>query len=510
MVRQTIPAPLRDLAKQHFGVRAEFIRSLGTKDTAGARALAPAVCAEFSARLVMLRAALEQGPRRLTDEEVSALCGRWLAMKQTAENVGDPVGWGEEASALAEPLRDAERAGGLPDAAQVAPDVARVLQGAGLLVDDDSRARLGAALLRARWQWTRDMERWGETGKKRWSETPAEFAGKLPQPAAPVAPFPDAVPFGVLLRGFAAHKGWAENDRNRYDRERTLKRFADFLGHDDATRVAKDDARAFRDDMGSRGLSVKTQRNDLSELSAMWRWGLGEVLPDGTNPFAGVLPAKPKRRATKRSFTQEDAAAILTAARQEAGFLRWAPWLCCLTGARLGEVVQSFGRDVFKVGEHWAIRLHQDASDDEDGVRSLKNEVSERTIPLHPALLAEGFLAYVQGLPAGSPLFPDVRPDKFNRRSGTASKRMGYWVRKGLKIESKTISPSHSWRHWFIDACRMTDMRGEVRSTLTGHSAKLDESADYGDVAMMDLLAAALARVQPPIPPLEQPGAPAQ
>ena len=69
---------------------------------------------------------------------------------------------------------------------------------------------------------------------------------------------------------------------------------------------------------------------------------------------------------------------------------------------------------------------------------------SLRTIPIHPALVQEGFLRYVAGLPAASPLFPDVKPDKtFGLRGVTASKRVGRWVRS-LGIGDARISPTHS------------------------------------------------------------------
>lgn len=83
--------------------------------------------------------------------------------------------------------------------------------------------------------------------------------------------------------------------------------------------------------------------------------------------------------------------------------------------------------------------------------------------------------------PAGSPLWPDVAPDKvFGLRSVTAGRKVARWLRGDLGIKDPLISPNHSWRHWFIGACRVV-MPIEVRSAITGHSAKMDESAAYGD-----------------------------
>lgn len=49
------------------------------------------------------------------------------------------------------------------------------------------------------------------------------------------------------------------------------------------------------------------------------------------NPFEGVSPPKPKKgRNLRRAFTVEEAATALLAARSNVGFMRWAPWVCCL------------------------------------------------------------------------------------------------------------------------------------------------------------------------------------
>jgi hypothetical protein len=147
------------------------------------------------------------------------------------------------------------------------------------------------------------------------------------------------------------------------------------------------------------------------------------------------------------------------------------------------------------------IRLH----DDGEG-RSLKNDDSRRTAPLRLALIAEGFLQYDNALPARSPLFPDLPVDGvIGRRSLAASKRLGRWLRS-VGITDPQISPAHSWRHWFIGAARRATMPPEVRSAITGHSAKIDESAGHGEG--MKAFVLVLAENMPPIPAAAQANAP--
>ena len=133
-----------------------------------------------------------------------------------------------------------------------------------------------------------------------------------------------------------------------YDRVRTLERFADFIGHRDALKVAKADMVRSKAEMLGRGLHAATVRNDLSELSAIWKWGIanGHVQE---NPFEGTLPPKaPKHGRDVRAFTDAEAAAVLQAARDAKGYLRWVPWVLCATGARLNEIAQA-SRDVVAI-----------------------------------------------------------------------------------------------------------------------------------------------------------------
>lgn len=285
--------------------------------------------------------------------------------------------------------------------------------------------------------------------------------------------------------------------RAYYDRLRTIRRLAEFLGRDDASAVKLEEAFRWKQSMQDRGLKAATIRNDLSEMSAVWRFGLANGMLTGTNPFQGILPPKARTLAREdKSYTDEQAAMLLLDAQKREGWRRWLPWLLCFTGARLNEICQSDKKDIAQVDGVWAFRIH-----DEGPGRSLKNADSRRTIPLHPILITEGFLGYLEGLSPTSALLPDLSKDRqFGLRGTIASKSLGYWVRTQMKITDPDISPAHSWRHWFITACRKVAMPQEIRSAITGHSGKVDESAGYGTHmgSLIRVLGAHMPNVKPP------------
>jgi integrase len=247
------------------------------------------------------------------------------------------------------------------------------------------------------------------------------------------------VSFQSLVTAWAAEAG--TTGKALYDRQRTADLLSTFLGHDDAARVTAEDVVRWKEARLAAGRSTKTVANDIGELRPIWNWGkLNRKLTFTENPFAGLAPKTRKGgRRVRGPYTEAEAQRLLIAARAEAdASLRWLPWILCFTGARLGEVTQAVKEDVQREGVGpWFIHIHQQGEG-----RTLKTVHSERMVPLHSALIAEGLLRYVNTLPAGASLFPDLRPDKFGTLKGTATKKHGRWVRLTVGIIDKTKDPA--------------------------------------------------------------------
>jgi integrase len=139
------------------------------------------------------------------------------------------------------------------------------------------------------------------------------------------------------------------------------------------------------------------------------------------------------------------------------------PLLCAYSGARLSEVCQLRVLDVLQRGEIWCIKFDPEAG-------SLKNENSERAVPLHPAIVESGFLRFVQSARSG-PLFAGLPADRFGNRGGSGTKIIGRWVR-GLGLTDTRLSPSHSWRHRFKTLGRQFGLAPDIVNAITGHLRK--------------------------------------
>lgn len=367
-VRLGIPKPLQETAKALFGARHELIQSLGTKDPREARVKAPPAIAALQAKLEEVRAANAGNPAIIPEQAVKALAGRFYEQQlaQWGADPGPSRHWEAEMEDILERAEQGPKEGSGPvdpsewEYKSVAlpedlPLARLYLEDAGYIATSDAIDRVAKAICHARFLFAQSMHR---RAQGNWAEDPnlGTFP-PLPNPGRQAKP--DAVTPGVtvddLLASWARDRGIAPQQtmtsRAYYDRLRTLERLCDFLGHRDALRVTKADAVRWKESMQGRSLAIPTIRNDISEMSAIWAHAIRNGKLEGrSNPFEGVAPPKPKARTNKRRpFTDVEARQILTAARQEKGLLRWAPWLCCLTGARLSEVCQAFKEDILKI-----------------------------------------------------------------------------------------------------------------------------------------------------------------
>jgi integrase len=345
---------------------------------------------------------------------------------------------------------------------------ADVLAGRGLLVDEAGRRNLAKAIAAAIQRASLKLAQYakgefdGEPVTRDRAALCPDIRHENPHPGPPIR-------FGDLLDGWA--KEAQPVPKTIYEWRSALRRFAGFLGHDDARRVTATDVVAWKKSLIDAGLQPKTIRDaKLASVRAVFRWGVdNHHLPD--NPAERVsTDVKVKPGNGDREYSDVQAAIVLKAAlKAEDPVRRWVPWLCAYSGARLSEICQLRAEDVQQVEGYWCLRITAEAG-------SVKNAHSERTIPLHPAVLEVGFRDFVDRIKSG-PLFPALRPDTFGKRGGTATKLLGPWIRS-LGIAGR-IQPSHGWRHRFLALCRQYEVAEKIADRLTGHTPKT-VGARYG------------------------------
>lgn len=219
-------------------------------------------------------------------------------------------------------------------------------------------------------------------------------------------------------------------------------------------------------------------RNDLVAASSVLGWATmvnGKKVPANNAAF-GVRLEEPKRVVTREKFFRAaEISAILRLARsvapdprypRAAASRRWAPWLCAYSGARVQEVLWLQKSDIRKEASFDVMCLPRT----KDGVA--------RMVPIHQALIDEGFLDFMDSAPQGWLFVEDRAPRKGATRTSQEMRasQLASWVSKNVALDDG-LSPSHGWRHtWITYAEGIIAKRHSNR--ITGHNME-DVSGHY-------------------------------
>lgn len=456
--------------------------SLKTAD----RATAKTKCPEVAAEVERTMAALRDGPKPLTDKQISALSGELY--KAFAEGLEDnPVLTPEQWLHVAELNEEARRGEyGLATALGIrrSPEDRRraSMEARFGRMADAFLARRGVVTDAAsRWkliEWaSRDLS---EAARKLSGNADGDFApddyAKRFQPFEPVPSKPTGKSLTTLAEAW--HKAALDRGVTPRDAKRIKQRFEKlivFLEHDDARRVTKRDIVRWQDHRLAQKISAKTiNDSDIASFSSVFAWGADRGWLD-TNPAEGATIKAKRKKAKLRDefFTREEAAKILQHAASVTGSKRenpkttaakrWVPWLCAYSGARVAEMIQLRKQDVREDPEHgWIIRLTPEAG-------SIKNN-KFCDVPMHEHLAASGFIDFVNGAKAGH-LFCDPSKDgTITGPAGGVYSRIRDMVREVVK--DTNVQPNHAWRYTFKSYGLEAGIEALTLDAISNHSPR--------------------------------------
>jgi integrase len=228
------------------------------------------------------------------------------------------------------------------------------------------------------------------------------------------------------------------------------------------------DGKAWRDHMLTAGkLSRKSIKDKITIIRTLIGWANAQaekqMFPNG-DPWAALeLPNVDKGDSGERTYSLKDAKHFLEFARtaSRASF-RWIPWIIAHTGARVNEITPLEKRDVSEVEGHWFIHIRVG-----DG-RTTKTGKA-RKVPVHRALINEGFIEWVKAQPAGK-LFPGGKNE---------DQRLREWIHEKVFPNREDLPPpNHGFRHLFEDAL-FAGVSQKAALYITGRSSG-SSADDYG------------------------------
>ena len=260
----------------------------------------------------------------------------------------------------------------------------------------------------------------------------------------------------------------------------------------DFARITKADLVAYdRDYLLPEGIS----RDHLIDLRSLFKLAKEKDLIT-VNPAAEVKPPNPTRN-TRLPFSPKQQRDILEAARDPAfierfatkgqmargigalAVVRWMHWGAAFTGAINSELVKVTVDKIVFDDEHGVWRVFIPGS---------KTLYRPRWLVMHPALIREGFLEYVeivrQTYGADAPLFPGWNVDQVNAIANKLIRDEKY----GLGITDPLLS-HYSWRH--VVTTRLDKVphlvSGDLARYVCGHAPVDVHSRNYQHPDLADV-----------------------
>ncbi|OWY13377.1 hypothetical protein B6V73_17505 [Thioclava sp. JM3] len=465
--------------------------SLRTKDRGEARRRFSEVLSDLEERWDALR----QGTVKLSHRQTLALAGEVRSdfIRFLDENPGEVAMWDDVALAdaqavtgTANPLavptphtreRDMEkRFGGLVDAA---------LSRRALEVDEASRRKLIEQVAAAMQDVSRiniakaqgDYSESDETTRYPEFNSPREPAKRSVE-AEPRTTLSDTIAREVERRASGQQsKPLPDKSVDKY--QKVARNFVAFRGNELVATITAREADKWQQYLLASGkLSNSSVRQRLQNLRSIVEWArkqsFGELFPQG-NPLDLVqLTERNGVSSEDRTLRMDEAKSILQAARLEGKpELRWLPWLCAYSGARVEEVAQLTPSDFFQYEGDWFYRMTT------KGGKSLKNAYGIRRVPVDPLLIEEGLMRFTASHQSRH------KERLFVKRAG---QNVSDWVRNTVGLDRDELAPNHGWRHLFEDVAMSAGVSDSAKTYITGRATgRSAESYGKSDVMLPGL-----------------------
>jgi integrase len=281
-----------------------------------------------------------------------------------------------------------------------------------------------------------------------------------------------------------------------------VNQLREHVGHNDARRITRADLLTWKDALVAKGRAPKgINGGQLAAVRSIFNYAVSNDI-FSENPALGVSVRQRKKAGAKmQPYTDQEVARLLRLADKESSVYRsWLPWLMALSGARAGELAQLWGRRIIEVD---GVRVKKIAPAEDGG--TLKNEGSERDVPIHREILDRGFLDFVRSRGEGPLFYKGIRaksapleaPGRRHASKGVVN-HLAEWVRENGFTDPRK-APNHALRHWFKSASQRADIQDSIADAIQGHKGSRGEADAYRHADVLTM-ARAIARIKVPEP----------
>lgn len=221
-------------------------------------------------------------------------------------------------------------------------------------------------------------------------------------------------------------------------------------------------------------MSTITANKQMSRLSSLFGYACSmRYIPANFAADQLIKIDGGRKRSKRKIYSNEDISALYRCLsfdkKQPERY--WIPILGLFCGFRLNEICQLYKNDVFIKDNAWVISINADIEG-----KQLKNEISERIVPVPDFLIALGFGEYVEGCKTER-LWPNLTLG----RDGYGHLFSKWFQRLNRKhITDDKGKVFHSLRHNFINCLKQKGVDHSKIAALSGHKIDTMINDIYG------------------------------
>jgi len=242
-------------------------------------------------------------------------------------------------------------------------------------------------------------------------------------------------------------------------------------------------------------LSDTTVGNYLGRVSSFFAWAyrVGHI---DRNPADGIKFCKKNKvrpDEQRKAYSRNDLNKLLEAYvdQAEAGMLEldskperfWLPFISLYSGMRLNEICQLHVGDIEQDSETEIWYFNVDGAEDDS--KTVKTASGRRLIPVHPNLVALGFLEYHAAIVASNKprLWMGLTKSVRGYHRNFAYWFLGHNNARGFLRKFVTMDEKlnfHSFRHTFVNGLKQNMVEKLIVAELAGHSNNSETFGRYG------------------------------
>lgn len=245
-------------------------------------------------------------------------------------------------------------------------------------------------------------------------------------------------------------------------------------------------------------LSESAVGKKFNQLKAFIKWASSgglRLIPHNVSEGLSVPSRKNGHvRKQKKPYTRKDISGLiegLIEERKKGTFNTrperyWIPLIALFSGMRQEEICQLLVNDIKHTDNVWCFDVDW-LDDNDEPVKTLKNQNAQRLVPIHPVLIDLGFLDYVNFMKDEKHprLWMSLKRDSRGKYSRNlkdwyngADNREGF---ENLYIDKDPKKSFHSLRHTFINTLKQTKGDMLITSEIVGHGCDNLASERYSD-----------------------------